>query len=176
MLTTRGVALGSKHAASHNLNWGRYILVVNDAESIDGEILPSDTLAKRRFESNNWPLYQNTPHRKEIKPGDQCLVYLAGKRINSQHFVAVATVSSVNDAARVPTKVETDVMSVPPVSFVCFDKVTTFIQPVPIRDLLTKLSFIPHNANSWGCVMQRGCKRISEKDFHIVVSHSHEKN
>lgn len=144
-----------------------YILVANDGEGFKGEILDAMTIVKARLEFNKWELYDRTPNRSSMKPGDYCLFYLAGKTSKAQHVIGEAVVRNV---ARTKFQQRLYVQTEIPCGYLEFDQVKIYDKPISLRENLSKLSFIPPNKGKWGAALQSGCRKISAGDFKILRS------
>lgn len=145
-----------------------FILVTSGADKVDGGRMYAAEIAQRRITACKWPLYKNTPHRKEVLPGDRFVIYLAGQGPESQHFVASATMQGVTTGNGYDADGQ-DVIITPPESVLILSDVFRFTKLIPIRLILNQLSFIPRNSTNWGVVMQRGCKKISENDYELTL-------
>lgn len=143
----------------------RYLLLANDSQDVNGEKLEALSIAQRRMEKNCWELYQRTPHRRDIKEGDLCLIYLAGLGDLRQHVIAECTVKG-----NLPYKMrEVDpALTDFPIAYLSFASIRYFEEPVSVKDCLDRLSFIPVNRSRWGAVMRSGCKRLNTEDYEVL--------
>jgi hypothetical protein len=146
-----------------------FILIASASESIDGETISPIDMANRRLSTNSWGLWSNTPHRNDIKAGDSVLVYVAGAA--GKKFVASAIVESVGNNPKSYIG-DGDALSDIPVKILNLKEVTWFRNEVSILDLKNSLDFIPKNTNKWGCVLQRGARKISPKDAGLILKNS----
>lgn len=146
-----------------------YLLIVNGTECINGKWKPALAMAQRRLLAGKWPLYKNTPHRNDMKTGDQVIVYLAGKDNEAKHFVATAIIGKIGAPYRYDAD-GSDVLTEPPVVVLSLETVEWLCPPVPIGAIKNNLDFIPKGTNRWGCVLQRGAKRVSEEDTNRILS------
>ncbi|WP_409522348.1 hypothetical protein [Nitrincola sp. MINF-07-Sa-05] len=145
---------------------GHYLLVASTSESIDGKKIPAEEMARRRFEVGLWGLNANTPHKSEIKAGDDLIVYLAG--IRGQAFVAIATAGNVYFNA-VNYSADGDALSSPPAAVLELTDIRHFKRNVNIHEVKDRLGFIPKGTIKWGCVLQRGLKRLSQEDASLIL-------
>lgn len=149
-----------------------YLLIVNRSERFDGGFDSAITMARRRLEAGKWALYANTPHKAEMKAGDRVLIYLAGAEKEAKHFVAAATISGIDASARACQGYKADgpdALAEPPVAVLSLADVRWLAAPVPVGSVKDKLDFVPKGTNKWGCVLQRGAKRIGEPDAERIL-------
>jgi hypothetical protein len=144
-----------------------YLLIVSPGYNLDGRRISSEELARHRIQTGLWGLNANTPHRKEIKEKDNLIVYLAGE--NKRIFFASAVIDKVSHTPQHTTLDGPDSLGTPPSSIITLCQSEIFKRPIHIGELKQLLSFIPQNNPKWGCVMQRGMKRISQKDYNIII-------
>lgn len=145
-----------------------YLLVVNRAEGLNGQWVPALEMARRRLEVGLWGLYKNTPHKKEMAPGDEVIVYLAGLDLGSRAFVARARVARIVDDAR-HYAADGDALAGLPTSVLEIEDVEWLEKPVPIAAIKDRLTFVPKDTPNWGCVLQRGVKRIPAEDAATIL-------
>ena len=50
------------------------------------------------------------------------------------------------------------------------EDIAVFPESPKIADIKDELEFVPKNNPKWGCVMQRGAKIISKKDYERIVT------
>jgi hypothetical protein len=143
-----------------------YILVASRAYSIDDEWIGSEEMARRRLEARQWGLYENTPHKSEISPGDTLLIYIAGAR--RMQFIASAEAGDVDFAAK-SYEADGDALTNPPAAVLHLRSTNTFSQPLPISEIKDDLDFVPKNNPKWGAVLQRGAKKISATDAKVIL-------
>ena len=140
-----------------------FLLIVNRAENLDGGWIPALEMSRRRLDAGLWGLYANTPHRKQMAVGDEMIVYLAGPDDGAQSLVARATAGQVTAHGK-GYLADGDALTDPPVAVLEMSGVAWLDQPVRITAIKDHLGFIPKGTNKWGCVMQRGVKRVSAED------------
>lgn len=144
-----------------------YLLVANSVDAMSGGRIPADVIVRRRLSAGQWPLYKNTPHQKEMQIGEQVIIYLAGPK--QMKFAAHARISGFISAKSFSADGD-DALTDPPVQAVLLSEAEWFSNPVSIRDIMEKLDFVPKNTIKWGCVLQRGAKKISSKDTKTILS------
>lgn len=144
-----------------------FLLIASQAESIDGEQISSLEMARRRLTAKEWGLWANTPHRNELKPEDIFIVYVTGA--NGKQFVATAMAKEIQKDPK-QYLADGDALTDPPVAVVKLDDIRWFNEPVPIAALKEKLQFIPQGTAKWGCVLQRGVKKIKPTDADLIFS------
>lgn len=143
-----------------------YLLIVNDCWDDKGKRIPALKVALHRLEQGRWSLYANTPHRKLLQDGDEVLIYLAGPSEGGKTFIAKATVRGVTTEPRLLRGLYGE----PPISAIMLEGIDKFRNCPKIADLKDELEFVPKDNPKWGCVMQRGVKRITEKDFSRIMA------
>ena len=143
-----------------------YILVCMSSE-VDASVTPAALNAGR------WPLYLHTKHRSDFRPGDRVVIYVGGQQEGSKLFVASAEVVSyelVTAVARrnvAPNVAEGNQLAV---GWLQLGTVKEFSTPVPILELLDRLSFIPENRARWGVALVGGVRRIDDRDWDLILS------
>lgn len=143
-----------------------FILIASDSESLSGSILPAMEIAQRRLKAGTWPLYKGTPHKRDVREGDMLIVYLAGSR--AMQFFAIAEAGGVNfDAA--DSRADEDTLNSAPHAVLTVTQAQIFQYPLPLARIKNQLEFIPKNTPKWGCVLQRGVKRISSADAKLIT-------
>lgn len=143
-----------------------FLLIASPSEDVDGIKISSLEMAERRLSAKSWGLWVNTPHKKEINQGDLLLVYIAGEK--GKQFIATASARDVVFGVRTYES-DGNALTDPPCAVLRLDKVQRFAEPLPIAELRHRLDFIPKNVVRWGCVLQRGVKRISFKDATTIL-------
>lgn len=143
-----------------------YLLIANDCWDDAGKRIPAMKVALHRLERGLWGLYANTPHRKLLREGDVVLVYLAGQSAGGKTFFAKARVKGVTTEPRLLRGLCGD----PPISAIMLEDIDRFRNCPKIADIKDELDFVPKGNPKWGCVMQRGVKRIGEKDFSRIMA------
>jgi len=111
---------------------------------------------KERFQEKKWPIFQKTRHRKELKKGDQVIVYHGGYR-GSKKLVGSFTISS-RLSSTAPEQYSLD-----------FSEVNLWKNPVKMYDVLDNLGFVVRKDN-WGIYFQGGIVRLPEKDYKTILA------
>jgi hypothetical protein len=145
-----------------------FILVANGLDGLESGRVNGFEVTQRRLRAKLWPLYANTPHRKELKPGDRLIVYVAGAGMLAQHFVATADAGLISSPIRYRAD-GADTAGTPPAAVLNLVNPQLLSLPIAIRPILRRLSFVPKRSRKWGSVMHRGCKKISARDFRIIM-------
>jgi hypothetical protein len=152
-----------------------YLLIASDAESATGGTADAKYVAEFRLRNGRWPLYENTPNRTQIRPGDECIIYLAGMGLASQEFLAAAVVDRLVETHNRRITVDPpDVITSGPETVVEFRDIRYFSPRVPIRPLLRDLSFITKNLQKWGASVRGGCRLISRADVDRILQSARE--
>ena len=147
-----------------------FIFICGDAEARDGGLVSAFNISQARLKRQFWPIYTHTRHRNEIKAGDTCLFYLAGKNEYSQCFFAEAIIEKISEYAGLNFEVEKYELSKKVPRQVLFLENIKEFSPVPIRPLLHKFSFIKKSEKlySWGLGFIGGCKKITANDYMLI--------
>lgn len=144
-----------------------FLLVANSADAVSGGRIPADVIVGRRLAAGQWPLYKNTPHQKEMQSGDKAIIYLAGPK--QMKFVAQVQIDAITSAKNFSADGD-DALTDAPVQAILFSKVQWFKEPISIRGIMANLDFVPKNTIKWGCVLQRGAKKISLSDAEVILT------
>lgn len=143
-----------------------YLLIVNDCWDDRGNKISAKNVAQHRLSRGLWNIYSNTPHRKLIKAGDSVIIYLAGTSEGGRAFLATAKVQGITS----DPKSLSELYGEPPASALMLEDIAVFPESPKIADIKDELEFVPKNNPKWGCVMQRGAKIISKKDYERIVT------
>ena len=146
----------------------KFILICGDAEDINGKRVPSEEVARFRLDQNKWGIYRHTRNRNSISVNDYCFFYLAGqKSANKQTFIASAQIKGIRDKLRNESIDSEDWLNDVPLKILELSNVKYF-EPVSIKPLLKKLSFVNLKLASWGGALQGGCRKLNEEDFNLI--------
>lgn len=146
-----------------------YVLIATDIVDIFGRDLSAFEAAEERLSANVWPIYSNTSNSRLIASGDQLVIYLAGKGLASQSFVAYSSICAVREPRRKKSELSRLAPEQHPAKVIELKRTRWFTKPVEIRPLLRSLEFIPENLEKWGAAMQSGCKKIASSDFYVIA-------
>ena len=115
-----------------------------------------------------WELNSNTPHRKNLKPGDLVMFYVAGATDPDAHKV-IASAVVATDAVAARGQGASDWIGIaPPARYsIQLHSFTWITPPVPVRPLLPHLSFV-RNSGRWGTHFQGGVVKIAESDAELL--------
>ena len=108
-----------------------------------------DEESERQLRNGYWRLFPTTPNRKSIKRGDRVVFYRAGE--NKQFFWGYGKIREINNL------------------LIKLENVKIWDSPLPIRYVIKRLSFIK-NKESWGVHLQGGIRKISEKDYRLILN------
>lgn len=145
-----------------------FLLIASPSESIDGTRIPAEAMAMRRIEAGYWGLYENTPYKKKIQPGDTLIVYLAG--YGGRRFFASAEAGSIEFNPPRGFCVDGDALTDPPAAVISLVSTRIFSPSLPIIKIKEMLEFIPKGISKWGCVLQRGVKLVSDADASLILT------
>ena len=151
----------------------QFIFIVTDREDVNGAPIDAYEIALARLQSNIWPLYKRTSHRKTVSRYDVCVIYVAGKGLAAHTFIAQATVSSLSNHEgtwREPANRE--LLFQIPAMLITFKDVIMYETPIDIYPLKAHLHFIG-DTKFWGLHMQGGCKKISAEDFQLITARNY---
>lgn len=152
-----------------------YIFVAADSDRHRLNMPSAFELASYRLSRKEWGLRSGTSNRTNIKVGDMVLVYISGRRQNSQTFIAQAEILGgpiPNRGSKTDSPIES--ASIFSEYKVSLTKIKIFKTPLKIHKLIRKLSFIkPERVLMWRIYFQGGTIRIPEKDFLYLVSAAH---
>lgn len=143
-----------------------FLLIASASEDLNGASISALEMANRRLGAKSWGLWANTPHKKEIAPEDILLVYIAG--VNGRKFIATAKAEMVRFGDQ-PYVGDGNALTDPPCAVIKLKDIRRFDAPIFISEIKDELEFIPKNVARWGCVLQRGVKRISSKDASTIL-------
>lgn len=137
-----------------------YCLTTSDSEfEIAFEIF------RKRIKEKKHPLYLNTPHLKEIKEKDEVVFYIAGKKKNSQTFVASAEIYFIDNFT--DTVVDPDKKRNLIIRYLNLENILIFKEPKKIKLIIDKLNFIKNKKN-YGTNLVGGVTKIYREDFDII--------
>ena len=139
-----------------------YILGTSDAYTESA----IDILTKRLGEKK-YPLYNKTPHLKEVKEKDEVIFYIAGRNSKAQNFIGQSIISSVE----IPNElsVDPDKKKYVVEKYLILDNVKMFRAPVHIKSIIVQLDFIKNKSN-YGVHLMGGVSKITEKDYKLIAS------
>ena len=145
-----------------------YILICSDADTFDECKESALNVAMNRLQNGVWPLYKGTRNRKHIKEDDKCLIYLAVGGEWAQHIIASAHVKAKRNLKVSEAVDSKDLLVNRPDQVLELGNIG-LIEPIPIRCLLGKLSFL--HSKMWGAAFQGGCRRVSPEDAELLEKH-----
>lgn len=151
-----------------------FLLVAADVDSHRLSMPSAYEVALHRLKKGLWGLKEHTRNRKQLCPGDELVVYTAGKRQFGGCFVASAKVASASQPCVPANRAAIDSPDVRHSHIVSdyFIKVTgikIFSTPVPIRKIKQELQFIKQSDSPyWAAPLQNGSVKISQKDYSLI--------
>jgi predicted RNA-binding protein len=154
-----------------------FILITSDAHKTLRSSLSAYQLALQRLKDGTWGFNERTKNRKAIEKGDRVIVYASGQRENGMTFVGTARVATPPRPLATKERMSA-FKSVGQVGeiyayYANLEKVDVFNTPVPIRPLISQLSFIKEpNAKWWALPLVGGSLAITERDFYILCTQS----
>ena len=119
-----------------------------------------------RINSGRYPYYKGTPRQNEIKHGDMCVFYIAGKNRGRHTFAAQAKVLT-NESPSMYTEDDLHMGSAT-LGAIAFGEVIKYTNPVEIKKILREINFIK-NTDRWGVYFQQGIIKITESDFKTIT-------
>ncbi|EMN7148708.1 EVE domain-containing protein [Vibrio vulnificus] len=145
-----------------------YILIKGDSYLQDGSFINARTATEKLMDSGFWPLYERTPHRRNIKVGDKILFYVSGKRKGAQVILGSATISKIEDWTRKHTAQCPIFSDNIPFTAVGYDDVSVFTTPIPVREKVGQLSFIKQRPEKWGLSFMGGVTKVDKQNYEIL--------
>jgi len=151
-----------------------YIMIIaNDLEKEPYGIESAYAVLKFRLKNNIWAFHKRTKCKYYIKKGSKLVFYIAGKRKNSQNFVAEAEVKDYINLF--PKKDISRYVKIPnwyfdtPEYKIELKNIKWFNNFVNIYDIMDKLNiFSKKKTNKWGVFLQGGASRISINDYNLI--------
>ena len=148
-----------------------YILITSDSYTAGGSTKAAFDICVVRLRHGRWPLYASTSHINSIKPGDQFLVYVAGKYHSRQCFISSFKVIEI--VSKKLLNIDEKILNLTnpkPVKELVFEKSEAF-KAVNIKEYLDRLDHTMNRAsNKWGALMMGGVKKISVDDYNLIHS------
>jgi hypothetical protein len=147
-----------------------YILVTSDAKDVDGASRSAREIATKRMDERRWPIYRRTRFRADFVVDDRLVIYLGGHKIDANSFVATSRLLGVTPVGSSQASQSFDLQRQRQVSI--WLEIATPLEltpPVPVRALLSKLSFLPVNPKSWGVAFMGGARQISDADWNLIT-------
>lgn len=108
---------------------------------------------ERRLKEKKWPIGRTTHFRDSFEKGDRVVIYLA--REGNMKFIG-------------NFELQSSLISDPNQDYVQMGEVNTFKKPLPIKDMINKLSFIK-NKKHWGLHVSSGVIRIPQTDYDLII-------
>jgi len=138
-----------------------YVLGTSDSQTESA----IDILAKRLSEKR-YPLYNKTPHLKEVKEKDEVIFYVAGRNSKAQNFIGQSIISS----SEIPNEllVDPDKKRYVVEKYLILDNIKMFKAPVHIKSIIVHLDFIKNKSN-YGVYLMGGVSKITENDFNLII-------
>jgi len=135
-----------------------FILLTSDSNKYANEIL------EQRLKNKVWEIYDKTNLRNQLEEKSKVIFYLAGSGPNAQHFVGEAIIDKIIYANSSYSEEANTMVH----STLHFDKITNYEGPVSIKKIMKKLTFITNPAK-YGTALNGGVRRISEKDYKVIL-------
>jgi predicted RNA-binding protein len=145
-------------------------VITSDVITIENKRISSYFIMSERFKKFKWTIFSRTLHKHQIKRGDICFFYLAGKMKFSQCFVAIAEIGDVKKWDDSMEFIDNpDWLLENPILFFQLNKISIFDDPVSIKPLLSKFSFIPKNRKKWGVCFMGGVRKIDVFNMKLIT-------
>ena len=109
----------------------------------------------KRIDGGKWPIYTLTRRRKDLKPGDKIVFYLAG--LHNMKLLGTAKISSKLHVDKVHDFT------------VDISDVAIWKKPKPMKELVSSLGFIKNKSN-WGLSIQGGVVSLPPQDYETIIS------
>ena len=122
-----------------------------------------------RIKKNLWPIYVKTPQLINVKIGKKIIFYIAGNGVNSQHFVASATIDKILDQKNANIDPNQEFKQILfNVKFKDLKKLNKYIN---IKDHINELTFIDKNKRSiYGLYFQGGICKINKQSYDYITN------
>jgi hypothetical protein len=147
-----------------------YILICTDTTGRAGERLSARAVAESRLRECCWPLYQQTAHRKVIRPGDRVVIYIGGTAPGARCFIAQSMVSAVFEMGPLRHQRPVDGQTQKCIATSLeLTRPIVLAPPVLVADVFPRLSIAPSTAKHWGTALMGGMRRISDGDWDMIV-------
>ena len=131
-----------------------FILLTSDSGK------PAQEILNQRLKSRTWEIYDKTNLRNQLEEKSKVIFYLAGSGPSSQHFVGEAMIDKIIYANSSYSEEANTMIH----STLHFDQITNYQEPVSIKKILKKLTFITNPAK-YGTALNGGVRRITQKDY-----------
>jgi len=112
-------------------------------------------ILKKLVDEKRWKIGLKTPNRSKLRPGDKILFYASGE--GKKEFVASGELDSefLSNDNRIYGHVE-------------LKNILIFEKTVRIKPILDKFSSFKNN-RYWGLFFQGGVRKISQKEYNLVI-------
>ena len=122
-----------------------------------------------RIKKNLWPIYVKTPQLINVKIIKKIIFYIAGNGVNSQHFVASATIDKILDQKNANIDPNQEFKQILfNVKFKDLKKLNKYIN---IKDHINELTFIDKNKRSiYGLYFQGGICKINKQSYDYITN------
>jgi hypothetical protein len=151
-----------------------FLLVAADVDSRRLSMPSAHQVALHRLKNGLWGLKQHTRNRKQFQPGDELVIYTAGRRHFGGCFVASAKVASASQPCASASRAAIDSPDLHHARiisdyFIKVSRVKIFANPVPIRSIKHELQFIKqHKSPYWAAPLQNGSTKMSQSDYNLI--------
>lgn len=142
-----------------------YIFTINDLE-IGNNIMPVNEVANVLLASNRWLHTNKTNNIKKMKPGDNVLIYFAGR--SRRYFYGAFEIASI---VRKNPMYQPDCLTINSLfDLACkIRNIIVFDTPILLtEELRNSLSFITNKSN-WGIFFMHSTKIISKNDYDLIL-------
>ncbi len=143
-----------------------YLIVVNDMPSGQGKVR-GDKIVNFLMHRGIWVFPEYAHHLRKLQPGDQLIIYLAGRQ--AREFVANAKVAST--PTLMPEALKHEVAQLGLRWFNWYVNIigARYLNPPrPISRLIHRLYFVTDKKN-YGLSLRQGIRRLDERDVKIIL-------
>jgi len=116
-----------------------------------------------------WGVGSNTPYTGNIRSGQRGVFYLTGKHGKFSFISSFKTKTEPIKISKEAEKSLSPIITYWSTYVIYLKEFNAFKKRVDIRKIADKLD-LTKNKSSWGAALQGGIRKISEKDYRMIVS------
>jgi len=144
-----------------------YLFIVGKQMDDEGADIASKAIFGKLIATGSWYLADYTAFRRDYKPGDRIVFYLAGR--GSRYFVGTAVVAgAVVEVGKANRGILCDFGLYGYKYELPLSDIVVWDNPKPIKPMVPDLAFIK-DKRYYGLHLRQGAARISESDYRLIV-------